>query len=380
MNLAYTAMQLAEFAASSDSIFLTDDDQQAHALTAILGALVSPSRVVFIPSSDALPGDAAPPSPGNAGQRIAALRTLRAAMNEQDRPKIMCIMSGEAAAQRYPAPEALDAAPPRLAVGDTVDPDALTQLLTQHGYVADERVDEPGEIAVRGEVIDMFPADAERPVRVEIADGRVISIRAYDPVTQRTLDDLTVVAIGDAAEPPVGTGVAVLGHLQGGRIGLSPKAEQRRKRFVQLARDAADRASREIDAIDDAAWAATLADWQPIDLEPAGDIPRFAEAQSPLAALKRFAGPLLDKRAFILAGTERDVRFLKRRVGDRLGKELATVGEWADLQALKPNEAGALMAPVDAGFVSDRHVMVAAADLLGSRALLDDGAAPAESR
>ena len=384
MNLAYTAMQLAALAATDDCIFLTDDDQQAHALSAILGALVSPPRVVFIPSSDALPGDAAPPSPGNAGRRVAALRALRAAMNARSRPGIVCIMSGEAAAQRYAAPEAFDAAPPCLIVGHAIDPEALTQLLVRSGYVADDRVDEPGEIAVRGEVIDVFPADAEHPVRVKVADGRVISIRAYDPVTQRTLDDpgtlddRATIAIGDAAEPPVGAGVAVLDHLQGGRIGLSPKAEQRRQRFVQLARDAADSASREMDAIDDDTWASALANWQPIDLEPAGDIPRFAEAQSPLAALKRFVEPLLaDKRAFILAGTERDVRFLKRRVGDRLRKDLATVGNWADLQALKPDEAGGLIAPVDAGFVSDRHVMVAAADLLGSRALLGDGAGAA---
>lgn len=209
MNLAYTAMQLAGLAVTDDCIVLTDDDQQACALAAILGAMISPSRVVFIPSSDALPGDGASPSPGNAGRRVAALRALRAAMNDQGRPGIVCVMSGEAAAEQYAAPQAFDAAPPRLTVGDEVDPEALTQLLARQGYVADDLIDEPGEIAVRGEVIDVFPADAERPVRIEVANGRVISIRVYDPLTQRTVDDsgnpddLETVAIGEAAEPPV---------------------------------------------------------------------------------------------------------------------------------------------------------------------------------
>ena len=375
MNLAHVAFQLAESLATDDAVFLADDDHQADALAAILAALVSPSRVILIPASDALPGDASPPSPGNAGRRVAALRALRAAMAEPDRSKIVCVLSGEACAQRYPQPAAFDAAPPCLLVGSPVDPEALARTLAEHGYITDDRVDEPGELAIRGEVIDVFPADLERPVRAEVAQGRVVSIHTYDPVTQRTVDELDTVQIGRATEPPAGEGVSILEHLPRGRIGRSDKADQRRQRFVQLARDAADRASRPLDAIDDDIWAAAVDEWTPIDFAMADEVPRFAAARSPLAALKRFVAPLLgDKRIFILAGTERDVRFLRGRVAKRLGPDLATVHDWTELQALRSSDAAALIAPVDAGFVDDRFVVIAAADLLGSRALLGDAA------
>jgi transcription-repair coupling factor (superfamily II helicase) len=45
-------------------------------------------------------------------------------------------------------------------------------------------VDEPGEIAIRGGAIDLFPSDAEQPVRIHLSEGRVERIALYDPVSQ----------------------------------------------------------------------------------------------------------------------------------------------------------------------------------------------------
>ena len=53
--------------------------------------------------------------------------------------------TAEASAVRHPAPETFDAAPPRIAVGDAIDPAAVTTLVQEVGYAIDDRVDEPGE-------------------------------------------------------------------------------------------------------------------------------------------------------------------------------------------------------------------------------------------
>ena len=104
MNLAYVAMRIAETLQTDDLVYLADDEQQADALAAAVTALAPHSSVFFLPSSDALPGDAAPASPANAGRRVAALRALRVAQQSDKRPRLASILSGEAAARLYPRP------------------------------------------------------------------------------------------------------------------------------------------------------------------------------------------------------------------------------------------------------------------------------------
>jgi transcription-repair coupling factor (superfamily II helicase) len=374
MNLAYVTTRIAKALATDDVVFLADDEQQADALSCALAAILPSHSVFFIPSSDTLPGDVTPASPANAGRRVAALRALRLAQQQEERPHLVCILSGEAAARRYPHPTALDAALPRLAIDDTVDTDGFAEALADLGYFADDRVDEPGEMAVRGEVIDIFPADAGLPARIDVAEGRIVAIRSYDPATQRTVAELDALEIGRAAEPPLAEATPILAHLKPALIALSDQADKRRQRFVQLADDAVGGGGASIDAIDDKAWTAALKDWRPIAFDDEiVPVPHFAEARSPLAAFARFAKPLLeDGRALLLAGSQRDIRFLRGKVAKRLALELADLGSWAEVTALKPGSAAAIDMPVDAGFVDDTLVVIAAADLLGSRALLGD--------
>ncbi|WP_354280618.1 helicase-related protein [Sphingomonas sp. PvP056] len=373
MNIAYLATRIAEVLRKDDLIFLANDDQQAEAISCALEAVVARSRVYFVPSSDTLPGDVAPPSPANAGRRVAALHALRVAQSEKKRERIALILSGEAAARRYPAPPAFDRAPPTLRIGDAIDVVAFAPMIADLGYVADDRVDEPGEVAVRGEVIDIFPADAKRPARIDIVDGKITEIRCFDPATQRTLDSLDFLEVGRAAEPPMSDPVAILMHLKPGQIALADKADQRRLRFVQLAGDVAARGTGKVDAIEDADWQAALKDWQAIALDDAVDaVPRFAEVKAPLAKLVRFTKPLLADHALVLAGSRRDLRFLRGRVAKRLSVEFATVQDWSDLRDLAPGEAAMVEMPVDCGFVDDKLVLITASDLLGSRAMLDD--------
>lgn len=370
MTIAWISSRLAQLLDQEDLLYLADDDQQAEALAAALQALSPDHSVILLPSSDALPGDTAPASPSNTGARVAALHRLRLAQQSADRSPLALILSGEAAARRYPLPSAFDSAPPRLAVGAEVLAGRLAGELEDIGYYPDDRVDEPGEMAVRGDVIDIFPADAGLPARIEFAKGRISAIRCYDPSTQRSVGDLDSLEIGRAAEPQSGDTIAIPGHLKPGTIIYSEKAEARRLRFLQLASGAAG-CKPGVEAVGDEEWNRAIQPWQRADLDPGVDVvPRFAESASPLNAFSRFVRPLLETRSLVLAGSERDLRFLRPRIAKRLGCEIESLSSWAEAKALAPGQVGSIEMPADAGFVDETRIVIAAADLLGSRAVL----------
>ena len=368
-SIAWTAAQLTDLLTRDDVIYLADDDQQAQALASALRSMLPLAPIFFVPSSDALPGDRAPASPANIGVRVAALHALCMVQKDPERERLACVMSGEAAARLYPPPKAFDQALPRICVGDTLAMDRLSAMLEAIGYFPDDRVDEPGEMAVRGEVIDIFPADAGLPARIEIADGKIASIRPYDAITQRSVGELDAIEIGRAAEPSGENAGSILAHVAPGAILFSEKADRRRRRFLQLAADAAG-GKGEIDAVDDDAWTKALAPWRVTTLHANHDpVPRFAETRVPLSALEHFARPLLKTRALVLAGSQRDLRFLRGRVAKRLGLEITALTDWREAQALAAGSAGFLEMTADSGFIGEAMIFVAAADLLGSRAL-----------
>jgi transcription-repair coupling factor (superfamily II helicase) len=370
--IAAIACLIHDELAKRDVLFLADDDRQAEALARALEALGPAGTVVHIPASDALPGEKAPASPANIGQRVAALRLLRQAVAVKEM-RICCLASGEAAAQPYPPPKAFAAAPPVMRVGDTVEIAAFAATIEALGYQADERVDEPGEVAIRGNVIDLFPADAGAPVRIELSDDRIVAIRAFDAVTQLMTGDLETIAIGRANEPPRDPPTSLLDHLRSGLVIAAPKADARRRRYIALAENAAAAPDGTPEAIGDTHWQKALSRWKVVADDAAGHaaIPRFAEARSPLAALARFAGPLIENRIVLLIGSERDLRFLRPRIAKRLGISIEPASTLAEARARGAGGAASLIVPADRGFIGADLLVVAAGDLLGSRAIVD---------
>jgi transcription-repair coupling factor (superfamily II helicase) len=367
------SLHLATAAKASDVLYLADDEQEAEALAAAVAALEPGISVVFLPSSDKLPGDRAPASPANIGRRVAALRQLRRLHQEENGNHVLTVMSGEAAAGLYADPAAFDAAPPSLRTGESIDVQDFAAKMEALGYVLDDRVDEPGEVAVRGDVIDIFPADAGLPARIDVADGRISGIRRYDPATQLTEEPSEVLEIGRAIEPEAGNGTIVLAHLRPGRIYRSPRAEDRRKRFIRLASAAAGEGGAE--AASEEAWAKAVAAWSSDEggASNAAPVPRFAEQRSPMSALKRFAEPMLeDGKRLLLVGGERDIRFLRPKLTKLFKAPVEAIDHLGAIDSLGSEALASLIAPIDRGAVTDGLVMIAAADLLGSRALLGE--------
>ncbi len=371
------AALLADALHKGDLLFAAGDETRALAVARALAAMCPSAEVLFCPGSDALAGDEAPASPANIGQRVAALRRMRLARREGGGTRIACITTGDALGRTYPEPDAFETAPPRVVLGEAVELPLLFEQLVEAGYINDDRVDEPGEVALRGQVLDVYPADAEEPLRIETADGRVVSIRSYDPASQRTIGEREAQELGRVAEPALhGAGVTLPDHVPGALLAIEPAAEDRRKRFLALAADAGRRRpGRAIKAVAvEATWHAATANRQRLTLTGAGDPPpRFVEARTPLRAFAKVARAVLEAGdRVVLLGGARDLRFLRRRIAGVLKRDVADAASWVDVRGAAPGSLLALEAPVDRGFRSNDVLAIAAADLLGSRAERND--------
>ncbi|WP_322963789.1 TRCF domain-containing protein [Sphingomonas fuzhouensis] len=380
LGVAELAAGAAERLAISDIILAVTDENRALAVTHMLGAMAPDATILFCPGSDALPGDDAPASPANVGQRVSALHRAQIALSNKTRDRIALVTSGEALARALPPPATFAAEPPCVAPGTPCDLAELHAMLLDLGYVADERVDEPGEVALRGQVLDVFPADAEQPLRIEVAEGCIVGIRSYDPADQRSTGEIERRELGRVAEPALGDeATSLLDHLPGACVIIEPAADARRRRLLLLSADVAKRGSKRAarDMIAEKRWQAALAKRDTATITRIAEPPpRFVESRSPLRDFAAVARSAMKHASVVLIGSERDLRFLGKRVDNVLRKTATRAARWQEVVNAPAGCLLTLAAPAQRGFARDGVLAVSAADLLGSRAEREDGAAP----
>ena len=90
----------------------------------------------------------------------------------------------------------------RVAVGDTVDPRDLMAKLAEAGYERTAEIEGPGQFAARGDILDVFPPQAEYPYRIEFFGDDVDQMRVFDPLTQRSIEQARSVVLPPAFETP----------------------------------------------------------------------------------------------------------------------------------------------------------------------------------
>ena len=98
------------------------------------------------------------------------------------------------------APALLETRVVRLRAGDEMTPEILLEALDEGGYVREDPVTAPGQMARRGGILDVFPVGRDAPVRLEFFGDTIESLRTFDPETQRAtgpLDALTTMPLGD---------------------------------------------------------------------------------------------------------------------------------------------------------------------------------------
>jgi transcription-repair coupling factor (superfamily II helicase) len=144
--------------------------------------------VMQFPAWDCQPYDRVSPHGAILAQRLTTLARL-ARLQGTDRPLIV-LTTVNAIVQRLPARETVAAQALSVAPGHVVPMDSIVAWLEHNGYVRSSTVREPGEYAVRGGILDLFPAGLDQPVRFDFFGDSLESIRSFDAETQRTLLDM----------------------------------------------------------------------------------------------------------------------------------------------------------------------------------------------
>ncbi|HET8592456.1 MAG TPA: transcription-repair coupling factor, partial [Solirubrobacterales bacterium] len=182
----------ADDAAPGPILIVTADDRSARNLAGDLTAFLAPRRVRVYPSRGTTYESHLDPPPHLAGLRIAAMNSLA------DRSAVV-VASAIALAEKVPDPS-LRPETLALHVGESVDLDDVTILLADAGYDRTDQVEERGQFALRGGILDVYPATEEQAIRVELFGDEIDSIRRFSVFTQRSLGDAERVELAPAAE------------------------------------------------------------------------------------------------------------------------------------------------------------------------------------
>ena len=150
------------------------------------------------PAWDCQPYDRVSPHAGVVAQRMTTLSRL-ARLKGRDRPSVL-LTTVNAVLQRVPAKELLAAQALSASPGNVLRMDDIVRWLELNGFVRASTVREPGEYAVRGGILDLFPPGMDQPVQLDFFGDTLESIRTFDPETQRTTDQLRALDLVPVAE------------------------------------------------------------------------------------------------------------------------------------------------------------------------------------
>ncbi|MCW5982746.1 MAG: transcription-repair coupling factor [Bryobacteraceae bacterium] len=169
-------------------IVIVDGSKQAETLRELIGAffevvVADPAtpRPVLIPALDVLPHQRLSPHPEIAEQRVTGMWRLAKGSAS------IAVTPVASALLRTDTPEAYRQLALTLASGEELPLELLVEHLESVGYQRREPVEMVGEYSVRGGILDIFPAEAEHPVRIEMFGDAIESMRRFDPASQRSV-------------------------------------------------------------------------------------------------------------------------------------------------------------------------------------------------
>ncbi len=166
-------------------LIIAPDTERASEISAELKFYSGqPDSILFFPAWDVSPFEKASPHADVTGQRLAALRRL------MDRKAAAVVTTPAALRQRVLPRTMLDNASLYFLPGEESNRDEFLAKLVTLGYLNVPLVEDRGTFAVRGGIVDIFPPGFEQPVRIEFFGDFVETIRAFDPLSQRSLAPL----------------------------------------------------------------------------------------------------------------------------------------------------------------------------------------------
>lgn len=173
-------------------LIVASDENRAQQIYSSLVELFEENMVHFFPVEPLLETQAAVSSLDELSQRLDAMSFLLT--------KQKGIVISTPQALQYPLPAAIKfkANSLTLKVNQVCNLSKICDFLVHCGYKRDDLVANPGEFALRGDILDIYPINIAYPYRIEFFDDEIDNIRTFNPVSQRTKDSLTEVVIEPA--------------------------------------------------------------------------------------------------------------------------------------------------------------------------------------
>ncbi len=217
LGIAHAVLRLSPAGAGPRPVVLVCRGQVVDDVLRDLRFLAGPSRagrVLALPADERTPYHASSPDPLVVMERAATLHKLATASGGDGRASFdVLVLPAESACRRGLPFEELQRMAEIVVRGEDIDRAALQKKLVVGGYSQVNTVEDPGTFAVRGGIIDVFWAGAERPFRIDLFGDTVDTLNAFDPQTQRTAAELEEVSFGSAREV----------HLDDATVGTAKK-------------------------------------------------------------------------------------------------------------------------------------------------------------
>ena len=389
---------------SSDKrlVYVALGETSARNIAKAVSDLDPDAGVVFLPPWDCLPYDRVAPSRECMGRRMDALRVWG---ERPSRAKLL-VTSLDAMLQRVPPSSIIKDGWFSLAIGQRLDRNAFKEFARRTGYIEEGVVDEPGELAFRDDVIDIFPAGGLAPMRIVLEeDGQISELRSYDPATQRTEKTVEQMVFGPASEAvspegaletdlkPKVTSIArqlfqlygdletVYDRLEGSSIAFADGTSERLANYLEII-DEARRAHRDLSKSESdpplylgrSEWDEKVLAARPfaLDLSCAEKSPSFWNRANPRKAFLDYVKDQAAAGRRVLI-TGRDGRFeaLCRRLERGEGKaKIAQVERWSDVDKAEQGMILKLFCDLERGFIDDAFnlVVITTVDVLGEQA------------
>ncbi|MES2135648.1 MAG: transcription-repair coupling factor, partial [Pseudomonadota bacterium] len=180
----------------SRAVAIVADEAAMRALADTVPLFAPEVEVLTLPGWDCLPYDRASPALRVTAERLAALSALA---GKSDKPQLL-VATVSAASQRMLTPFRVRQLTRRIAEGERIEREVLVRQLNALGYQRVDTVAEHGEYAVRGSLIDLFPAGEEMALRLDFFGDEIDSLRRFDPADQRSTDKAKAFTLMPASE------------------------------------------------------------------------------------------------------------------------------------------------------------------------------------
>ena len=128
------------------------------------------------------------------------MQVLRALIEREEGRSVTVITTMDAFLDGLPGPDEIRRERIRVSGGDVMDLTEFVERLASMGYERESQIEGPGQFAVRGGIVDIFPLTEELPVRIELWGDEVDSIRSFDVESQRSVENLSSVTVYPASE------------------------------------------------------------------------------------------------------------------------------------------------------------------------------------